>query len=224
MNAIGRPRKDGLDRVIKVTVSENIAEMLEETSKEVGKTKSEMLRDMIPIISSKDFEGMLSNTNMEILQKYSEKCWETLHTQGCIFEVDKISKIMPAFLMTWNNSPLVYVKYPTYTIQIFDGKNVTKKTDQLRLEKLLDNIVDRSMVRLSKTNFFVAEGQIESLTFPYVNQVTCLGIGLNKNIALKNDIIETLNDNGYVTSVIPAYYIRGIKVELLEDDKYFKVI
>ena len=86
MGNSGRPKKEGLDRVIKVTVNDEVAEMLDNTVQETGKSKSDILRELIPIVSSKDYEGLIPNTSMEILQKYSEKCWEILHTPGCVFE------------------------------------------------------------------------------------------------------------------------------------------
>ena len=99
MGNSGRPKKEGLDRVIKVTVNDEVAEMLDNTVQETGKSKSDILRELIPIVSSKDYEGLIPNTSMEILQKYSEKCWEILHTPGCVFEVDKLSDNMPAFVL-----------------------------------------------------------------------------------------------------------------------------
>ena len=86
------------DKVIKVTVNEETVEKLDTVVKVTGKTRSAILRELIPIVSSKDFEGMISNTRMEVLQDYSDQCWKMLHTQGCIFEVGDLSQRMPAFI------------------------------------------------------------------------------------------------------------------------------
>ena len=43
MNNIGRPKKDGLDKVIKFTVNDEVAEMLDNTVQETGKSKSDIL-------------------------------------------------------------------------------------------------------------------------------------------------------------------------------------
>lgn len=222
MSTVGRPKMNGLDKVIKVTVNEEVADMLDNTVKETGKSKSEILRELIPIVSSKDFEGLIPNTNMEILQSYSDKCWDILHTPGCIFEVEDLSKRMPAFLVTCGEQ-IVYVKYPTFKVQIFNGVNNKKSTDQHTLEMLLQNVENRSKVYATKVDYLIAGGRMERMDFPYVNEVMCLEIGMKNNIDCKNKIVSILNNNGYETSVFPAYCIREIEVELMEDGKYFKV-
>ena len=75
MNNKGRPKKEGFDKVIKFTVSEEEAEMFNNTIQGTGKSKSDILRELIPIVSSKDFEGLIPNTKMEILQSYSEQLY-----------------------------------------------------------------------------------------------------------------------------------------------------
>ena len=69
-----------------------------------------------------------------------------------------------------------------------------------------------------------AESNLEELEFPFVNEVMCLEVSLSDNIRCKNQIVEILKNNNYNVSVYPAYCIRGMGVELLEDGKYFKVI
>lgn len=132
---MARPKKDGLDKIIKVTVNNETAEILDNSVKELGRSKSDILRDMIPIVSSKDFEGMIPSTNMVILKSYSDKCWNILQTDGCIFEVENLSDRMPAFIMTYGQ-PMVYVKYPTFKIQIYDGKKSQIGTSQVAIDNL----------------------------------------------------------------------------------------
>lgn len=222
MANVGRPKMCGYDKTIKVTVNDEIAEMLDDTVKRTGKSKSEILREIIPIVSSKDFEGLITYANMEILQGYSDKCWEILHTQGCIFEVENLSDRMPAFLVTWGE-PIVYVKYPTFKIQVFNRANHKKSVDQEALEDLLKNIVNRSKVYASKVDFLVEGERLERMEFPYVNEVMCLGVCLKDNIDCKDEIVAMLRSKGYDISVFPAYCIRGIGVELIEGGKYFKL-
>ena len=175
------------------------------------------------IISSKDFERMISNTNMEELQQYADECWKILHTPDCIFKVEDLSNNMPAYLVSSSEPPLVYVKYPTYMIQIFDEKNSTERTDQITLEKLLSSITNRSKVTLSKVDYIIENGQKKQMPFPYVNFVVCLGATLEENVACKENIIKILNNEGYSTSVSPTHCIRKTEVELLEDGKYFNL-
>lgn len=223
MNNIGRPKKEGLDKVIKFTVSEEEAEMFDNTIRGTGKSKSDILRELIPIVSSKDFEGLIPNTKMEILQSYSEKCWDILHTPGCVFEVNNLSDRMPAFIVTMGR-PVVYVKYPTYKIQILYNYNPKKHIKQSEIEELLKNVKNRSFVYSTKADFLIIGGRLEEMPFPYVNEVMCLGVTLEDNTHCKNEIVDILNESNYHASIYPAYCIRGMAVELLEEDKYFKVL
>lgn len=223
MNNVGRPKKEGLNKIVKVTVNAETDEILDNVAQETGKSKSDILRELIPIVSSKDFEGLIPNTNMEILQKYSDECWDILHTPGCIFEVKNLSDRMPAFLCTMGN-PIVYIKYPTYKIQIFDSSNPKGNTNQHRIEELLADVKNRSYVSYSKADYLIIGGRLEEMDFPFVNEVMCLEVTLTDNIRCKNQIVEILKNNNYNVSVYPAYCIRGMGVELLEDGKYFKVI
>lgn len=223
MNNIGRPKKDGLDKVIKVTVNDEVAEMLDNTVQETGKSKSDILRELIPIVSSKDYEGLIPNTSMEILQKYSDKCWDILHTPGCIFEVEKLSSNMPAFVSTMGQ-PLVYVKYPTFKIQIFNSKNPLEGTSAEHIEGLLKDIRIRTPVCAAQADYLIIGNRIEKMQFPFVHEVTCLGVILKDNIIYKDKIVEVLENNNYNVSVCHSYCIRGAEVELLEGNKYFRLI
>lgn len=223
MNNSGRPKKEGLDRIIKVTVSDEVAKMLDCTVQETGKSKSDILRELIPIVSSKDYEGLVPRTSLETLQKYSDKCWDILHTPGCIFETSDLANKMPAFVVTLG-PPIVYVKYPTFKIQIFDGRNPQKSTSQTDLECLLQSVPNRSAVCAGRVDYMVIGGRWDEMEFPYVNEVMCLGVTLEENIRCKDMIVGILRENGYNASVSPSYCIRGNKVELLEKGKYFKVI
>ena len=200
MGNSGRPKKEGLDRVIKVTVNDEVAEMLDNTVQETGKSKSDILRELIPIVSSKDYEGLIPNTSMEILQKYSEKCWEILHTPGCVFEVDKLSDNMPAFVVA-GGRPIVYVKYPTFKIQVLDKENPLGSTSQQYIEELLKNVRNRSYVCATKADYLVVGGKLEKMEFPYVNEVMCLGVTLEDNAHWKNEIVDILNGSNYHASI-----------------------
>lgn len=60
---------------------------------------------------------------MKVLQDYSEECWNIVHTENVVFEVERLSEGMPAFITTYGQ-PMLYVKYPTFKIQIFDGCDI----------------------------------------------------------------------------------------------------
>ena len=223
MGNTGRPKKEGLDKIIKVTVNDEMAEMLEHTVQETGKSKSDILRELIPIVSSKSFEELVPRTSMEVLQNYSDRCWDILHTPGCIFDVGDLANKMPAFVATVGR-PRVYVKYPTFKIQIFDARNPRKSTSQKDIERLLQAVPNRSDVCADRVDYLVIGGRWEEMEYPYMNEVTCLGVTLEENIRCKDTIAEILRGNGYQVSIFPAYCIRGDTVELLEEGKYFKVV
>ena len=224
MNNKGRPKKEGLDRTIKFTVSDEIAETLDNTVKETGKSKSDLLRELLPIISSKDYEGLIPNTSMEILQSYSEKCWNVLMTPGCIFEVAALSNNMPAFVIT-EEPPVVYVKYPTFKIEVFCSTDPLKCTSQKDIEHLLRRkVTNKFWISAAQANCFIENDKMEKLQVPFVNEITCLEITLKDNLNCKNKIVEILKQNNYITTVCHSYCIRGIRVELLEGKKYFRVL
>lgn len=223
MNKVGRPKKESYENLIKVTVNNETAEEFEETAKKVGKSKSDLLREIIPTVSSKDFEGMISNTPLELLEKYSNDCWDLIHTDGCLFEVDKLSERMPAFITTFE-PPRVYVKYPTYKIQIFDGEDVVKGTDQKKIQKLVSDICNISEVYATKADYLVVGNRFEKLSFPFVNEIMCLDIKLEDCKRAKDEVTTLLKANGYNYSVYPAFCIRYDNIELLDDKKYFRVI
>ena len=141
---------------------------------------------------------------------------------GCIFETEKLSDLMPAFLVT--TGPSVYVKYPTYKIQKFNGKNPLKSTSDDKINDLLKDVGNRSHVYLTKAVYIIAGDKFEKMDFPFVSEVMCLEITLANTIRCKNKIVEILQSNNYNVSVYPAYCIRGMKVELLDDKKYFRVV
>lgn len=219
----GRPKKDDIGNIIKVAVNDETAEALDKTAKEIGKSKSDLLREIIPIVSSKDFEGMITNTPLEQLEKYSNDCWNLIHTRGCLFEVDKLSERMPAYILTFG-FPKVCVKYPTFRIQIFNGENPLDSTDQKKLQDLVSGISNISKVYATPADYLIVGDRAEELSFPFVNEIMCLDIKLEDCIRTKDKITALLKENGYNYSVYPAFCVRYDNVELVDDKKYFKVI
>ena len=218
MSRIGRPKKEDFNSMIKVSVNKATAEALEKTAEITNKSKSDLLREIIPIVSSKDFEGMIPNTPLEILEKYSEDCWKLIHTKGCVFEVDKLSERMPAFITAITTAePMLYVKYPTFKIQIFDGE------DPKKLEKVLSGVKNISRVYQTKADYLVLNNQFKRLEFPYVSEVMCLDINLDVCIETKNTIISLLKKNNFMYSVYPAFCLRPERIVLEENKKYFHV-
>lgn len=222
MSNIGCPKKERLNKVMKFTISEEEAEIFSNTISGTGKSKSDVLRELVPIISSKDFEGLIPDTKMEILQNYSEKCWDMLHTPGCIFEVNNLSEKMPAFISTIEQ-PSVYVKYPTYKIQILYHRTPEKHINENEIEALLKNVKNRSLVYSTKADFLVIDNKLTQ-SIPYVYEVMCLGVTLEDNTHCQKNIVDILNESNYHTSICPAFCIRRMAIELLNNDQYFRVL
>lgn len=222
MASVGRPRKEGLDKIIKTTVNNQTAQKLDDAVKTSGKSKSDILRELIPIVSSKSFEELIPNISMEVLQSYSEQAWNLLHTPGCTFEINNISDIMPAYIVN-QDSPMIHVKFPTYKIEIFNGEDPKSSTNQQHLEEILSCVKNRSKVVASRVDFLIINDKIEPMKYPFVNEVMCLETSMEKNISCKNQIISLLKEKGYRTSVYPAYCIRGAYIVFSEDNKHFKL-
>ena len=55
----GRNKKDDYNNTVKVTINDDMADMLYDTVKITGKSKCDIIRDLIPIASSKDFEKLV---------------------------------------------------------------------------------------------------------------------------------------------------------------------
>ena len=168
---------------------------------------------------------MLPNIALEQLQKLSDDCWKQLHMPNSIFETDNLSKYMPAFITTWE-PPVVYVKYPTYKIHIYDKTDPTKMTDPPEVENVLKPIPlnQRSQAAYTPVNYLVPRNGIHQIANSFVNEVMCLCNTLEENKTTKDKIIQLLVADGYAYSVYPAYCIWGERIELIEDGKYFRII
>lgn len=223
----GRPRKEELEYIVKFKIDDKDNTNITNLSNMLKKTKSDVMREILPVISSKEFENMIPSIALEQLQYYSEQCWKTLHFPGCIFETKEINKNMPAFVTTF--APYkVYVKYPTYKVQIINKRNETENTVSVTIQEidnLLKNIKNISSAYASPTNYIV--GQYNSKNISFITEVTCLSANLEDNIEAKNEIVKKLYENEYSYSVFPYYCIRSDDIVFISDNedekKYFKI-
>lgn len=221
----GRPRNDDLTNHLKVTVDSKTADAIKRIAASKSKSQAYVLREVIPIVSSKNFEEMLPNIALEQLQKFSNECWTQLHTPNSIFETEHISEFMPAFITTWD-PPIVHVKFPTYNIHIYDKNDPTKMTNQPDVEQVLSSIPLslRSKTAYTPINFLIMQNGVAEIKSSYVNEVMCLSCSLETNRKTKDGIISLLKQSHYDYSVYPSYCIRGEYIELIDNGKYFKII
>lgn len=200
------------ETVIKFTVDENTAHNLEEVSDFTKKTKARIMRDLIPIISSKNFEDSIPNVALERLEKLSQECWEKLHTPGIAFEVETLSQNMPAFITQITTPPMVWVKYPTYKVSFLPKKNATTSVN---IDDILKTIPNISYPYATPT----FNGK-----WNFIKEITCLAIELEDNYSAKEEVVQRLTEHNYEYIVLPSYLIRNEPIEFLEDERYFKVI
>ena len=135
---VGRPRRDDLIKQLKFHVDAEEAYAIKKIANATSKSQAEILREIIPIISSKNFEEMIPDIALEQLQLRSEQCWEQLHTPNSIFEVEGLSDNLPAFI-TFGPNPMIHVKYPTYKICVYDKKRPLELTDCNEIENVLSS-------------------------------------------------------------------------------------
>lgn len=220
---VGRPRRDDLTTQIKFNVDNETALAIKQLSENKSISQAEIMREIIPVISSKNFESLIPFIALENLQFISDQCWNMLHNKAAIFSVSDISANMPAFVTSWEPRQ-VHVKYPTYKIDIYNKTKPTESTSEIYLEKLLSDIPNRSMVYATPAEYLICGNKMEKLDFPFISEVTCLSVNLDENKNTASRIKEILNQHEYICSVYPAYCIRSANVEFLEEDKYFRVI
>ncbi len=222
---VGRPRRDDLTKQLKFNVDDEMAAAVKKIADTTSKSQAEILREIVPIVSSKNFEEMIPAFALEQLQILSDKCWDQLHTPNSIFEVDGLSDNLPAFITSWE-PPMVHVKYPTYKVSIYDKNNSVGLTDCNEIEDVLSSVSlrYRSTVNYAPVNYFIPSAGIPQIKQSFVSEVMCLNVNLEENIKTKDSIVTLLEAANYDHSVCTAYCIRSEYVKLLEDGKYFKLI
>ena len=215
--------KDDFSQIIKFKIDAESADNISQICDDLKKTKSDIMRQLIPIVSCKEFEHMIPNVALEQLENYSKKSWEILHTPGCAFETKELSANMPAFITTL--PPRVYVNYPTYKIQIINKENNEQTMSYKKFDKLLEGIKNISCVYATPFNYIIENNVGDSRQYPFVREVTCLAIDLADNIKAKDEVIKKLNENGFKTLVFPYYCMRWDSIEFLDENKkYFKIV
>lgn len=225
-NTVGRPRNEDNTSTLKVAIGSEHAAILNELAEKTDTSKADIVRDLVKTISSKNFETALSQTSLDVLEQYSLDCWKTLHNPACIFEVDTLSDMMPAYVIIDGAKPAVFVKFPTFKIQAFSSGNKLVENEQ-DVKDIMDNVIGINKVSIYTTliNQLIV-GDLANFTNErrYVVEIMCLDDGLEKNSILKEEIREALEMNGYSYNILPAYCIKGDYIQLRDDKKSFKVI
>lgn len=231
MNNIGRPKKDNIDTLIKFKTDSDTNDSLNKIAAALGRSKSDILRGFLDSLSSSAFEEKIPYTSLEIMQAYSDKCWETLHCAGCYFDAETISAAMPAFVSrTYDTSPSVHVKYPTYKILIQGPTESCPKADNPSfIDNLLVDVRNRSDAYLIRyDSLIIPNNPTENITvenkISYRCEVVCLNISLKENIACKDRIIQILKNKNIQATAYPSYCYRTAPIKFENDNRFFSVI
>lgn len=219
---IGRPHNENYTNQIKFSVDSSTAENLRILSERTSRSQADIMREILPIISSTDYDTSIPKIAMEQLQAMSDKCWETLHTPNALFPTEEISDIMPAYVVK-TNPGILFVKYPTFKIEVFNGKNPLEPPNENILNKVLKEINGKWFLSERRIDYIIDGTEICLPSFPYVKEIICLYCDLNSNIRKKDEIISKLQNNGFAINVYPSYCLRRQSVTLYEGGKYFRI-
>lgn len=167
------------------------------------------------IISYREFLKICHTCPEEELSIHIEKSLEQLYQSGCTFETENLSDFLPAIPAPWANC--VKMDYPTFIIEVYDSDYRKDKVDPKKIDKLLEEIPGHSPA-LSQGEEDV-NGNTEFTTI-----VKCGIFDQKENINCKDNIVRTLENNNYKTSVYRKFYSRYIQAEFLEDNKYFRIL
>lgn len=198
------------DKTIKFRLSEESAATLEKLAKELGKSKSEIIRNGLPAkISSAAFDDLLSIQNLTYLEIKANQCVSNLE-KGIALKLDEIKEQYPAYIFKEKDQYFLQVKYPTLKI------NLNNKINQQEVNEILWEY-KKSIMVYSNQVFVLADGNHHS---DFRECILCLDKDLFSNYDLAKSIISTLSDKGLSSTVMPSYYIKPYKLKTDSSEEY----
>lgn len=195
---------------MKLRIDSDTLNKLDELAEETQTSRSEIIRNVIPIISSKDFESMITLDNLQRLEIYSNKCEEFFQQPNFKLRLQDIKANFPAFVSD-GEPPTLYIKKPTYKIKILLFENSAAE----RIQELLSGITGISVIYLTEC---VVIGNDKPQRKEFLPEVMCLQSTLSDNIAVKDTVCSILSDNQLQFEVWPAYNITGKSVKIIVED------
>lgn len=209
---VGRPTDLKKDSYIKVRVDSETLQSIDKALEGTNQNRSEAIREILPSISSKDFENSISLSSLRRLEKYSID-FENLFEDSNI-ELDNISENYPVFVFE-SKDPILYIKYPTYKLRILSD---TKHDD---LSKILSNVDGISSIYETQCALLNPSNPREYKS-KFLLEVMCLKNNLDENEILKNDICLKLDSENIRYEVWPGYYLKDkeIKIQDINGKKY----
>ncbi|MGL5379740.1 hypothetical protein [Clostridium sp.] len=212
---VGRPTDLKKDSLIRVRVDSEALQSIDKVLEDVNQNRSEVMREMLPIISSRDFENMISISSLKRLELYSIECNNLIDRNDFSIKLDDVSEKYPAFVLE-SSTPILYIKYPTYKVRIlsFDIK-------QDILTSILKDIDGISEVYETQCSLFDSL-KPNSFNTNYLCEVLCLRDNLEENETTKDYICTKLKSKDIKYEVWPAYYLKAkpVKIKSENDQKY----
>ncbi|SCW77146.1 hypothetical protein SAMN02910400_02350 [Lachnospiraceae bacterium C10] len=178
------------------------------------------------IISSKDFNYQLSMEKAKDLEELSQETWKVLHDKGELFDIDEIEEHFPAYISTMFATPSVVVKFPTYKIDVYGVDD--DEVNHLNRVEIVRNFLNELERVNEKVGCGVAINHMINLVTrktwdELAVEIKCLDFGLDKNLELKDGIVDLLKSKGYRTGIsIDTNYIYS-RIEIFEDEKKFRI-
>lgn len=207
----GRPTDLVKDSLLKLRVNADTIASIDKVARESSQTRSEIIREVLPVISSKDFEDMISLGSLQRLEQYSIECDKYFSKSGTKIKLSDVSPNYPAFVTTSDVHPTLFIKYPTYKIRILlpHQYNVIERV----IQPILKDIKGISAIYETPCVLINSDKQEQQDTF--LPELMCLKFTLEENMKLKDDICFLLNQNNILYEVWPTYCLvsKSVKIE-----------
>ncbi|RGX02691.1 ribbon-helix-helix domain-containing protein [Paraclostridium sordellii] len=212
---VGRPTELKKDSLIKVRVDSETLKSIDKVLEDVNQNRSEVIREMLPIISSRDFENMISLSSLKRLEQYSIECNNFFDKEDLKIKLNHVSEKFPAFVSE-SPDPILYIKYPTYKVRI-----LSLSISQDEISKVLGCIDGISSIYETRCALFDPSNPTD-FNIKYLYEIMCLKDNLAENENIKDYVCSKLKDKNIKYEVWPGYYIKGKMIEItsIDGEKY----
>ena len=201
------------NRIIQIRASESEVEALDSAAMQTEQTRSELLRDSIPRLSSKGFDTALAMERLPALEKMASNFLDEVES-GKIFQADEISDIAPAFIL--GNE--LCVKMPSIKLRVLE----LEQTDTTTLDDR-DSFYKNLEAKYPQSYLNYEAGMLwprcsEIVFFPQY-YLLCNNLASAKELGEK--MSTELNTHGRKVEYWPTYLLRKIPIYFSSDYKFF---
>lgn len=212
---VGRPTELKKDSLIKVRVDSETLKSIDKALEHVNQNRSEVIREMLPIISMRDFDNMISLSSLQRLEQYSIECNNFFDKEDVKIKLEHVSEKFPAFVSESPN-PILHIKYPTYKVRI-----LSLSISQEDIFKVLECIDGISHIYKTECALFEASNPTD-FKMKYLYEIMCIKDSLEENENIKDYVCSKLKDKNIKYEVWPGYYIKDkmIEIKSIDGEKY----